>query len=398
MGRSIIELDKLNSMGWGGYLGYMLMHPLAGGVADAENINGGAIDDGASNKHDNGMEGGAHSLHRYDTHPIPEEEEEDVQHEEEDEGSWSGDEQSMEGSGSDGEEKKLDVPSTSKVKAVSRPGRPKLPTRISSNVGWGPSTTATSVTDAPAPDKDASKNATAPRGTPERTVSELGREMYKPFPSRSSSVGSYRQLEDTQLTSPPPAIMTTPSWKLIGGTIKLLGLMGFWAFDNISFLTTSGFLDPIQLTTALSKTTADGNSGSVVKDRTIRKKRASELAGQCYFFGVVAGMYVNARTLWEHRSGALNDARNTLTSTTSTTKDDIGIEGAQLKLKETEQKHFALMMALLKSCCDFMVFSNNPGIDLHLKLRGRKNHEGLHCLGGLVSAGTVLYNNFPNAK
>ena len=77
--------------------------------------------------------------------------------------------------------------------------------------------------------------------------------------------------------------------------------------------------------------------------------------------------------------------------------DDV-VEEARANLKRTERKHFELSLALLKSCCDFMVFSNNPGIDLHLKLRGRKNHEGLHCLGGLVSASTVLYNNFPNAK
>ena len=67
-------------------------------------------------------------------------------------------------------------------------------------------------------------------------------------------------------------------------------------------------------------------------------------------------------------------------------------------LKKVEQKHFELFLALLKSICDVTVFSNNPGIDLHLKLRGKKNHEGFHCLCGLISASTVLYNNFSNAE
>jgi hypothetical protein len=75
--------------------------------------------------------------------------------------------------------------------------------------------------------------------------------------------------------------------------------------------------------------------------------------------------------------------------------DDKARRGA---LKKIEQKHFELYLALLKSICDVTVFSNNPGIYLHLKLRGKKNHEGFHCLCGLISASTVLYSNFPNAE
>ena len=55
------------------------------------------------------------------------------------------------------------------------------------------------------------------------------------------------------------------------------------------------------------------------------------------------------------------------------------------------------VQALTKSIVDIMVFGNNPGVDLFVKYRGKKNHEGLHCIGGLVSASTVLYNNFPNS-
>ena len=49
-----------------------------------------------------------------------------------------------------------------------------------------------------------------------------------------------------------------------------------------------------------------------------------------------------------------------------------------------------------QSCCDVLVFSNNPGIDFHERYRGKKMNEGFHSVCGLVSAGTVLYNNFPN--
>jgi len=60
----------------------------------------------------------------------------------------------------------------------------------------------------------------------------------------STSFGSYKQLRDATSTSTlakKTLSPHTPAWKLIGGTLKLLGLVGFWAFDNLSFLTSSGF-------------------------------------------------------------------------------------------------------------------------------------------------------------
>ena len=103
--------------------------------------------------------------------------------------------------------------------------------------------------------------------------------------------------------------------------------------------------------------------------------------------------------MWDARD-RLREARR-LSSPLVRNGDDDGngrIDEALAHLRQMECRQFELSLALLKSCCDFLVFSNSPGIDLHLKLRGRKNHEGLHCLGGLVSASTVLYNNFPSAK
>jgi len=423
LGRSVIELDKLKSMGWGDYLGYMMMHPLAGGVA-------GGAEDGEDERGIEKRDGANNTLARYDTHPIPEEEGSRDENDG-DESSWDEYEQSMdeEDDASPTEEKKLDhhVPSSNKIKVVSRPGRPKLPSRISSNVGWGPSTTSrvASNTTIASSNQSPSKNKPPPvNAPPARTVSEMGRQMYQPFPSRSSSMGSYKQLkeqtssyvEKSVTASPPPPTTTTPSWKLIGGTVKLLGLMGFWAFDNLSFLTGTGFLDPIRLSHSSSSTGTSwaSASSSATNDpndyRMKRKTHFSIWGGRFYFVGVVGGLYVNVRALWVHRMGLLKDARDRLqeamqlstnnTSATSTNGNGGSdhVQEAQTHLKQTESKHFELFLALLKSCCDFMVFSNNPGIDLHLKLRGRKNHEGLHCLGGLVSASTVLYNNFPNAK
>jgi len=391
MGRSVVEWDKIRSMGWGDYLGYLLCHPLEEGgandaIKDVEEDCGGV------------GEGNRHSLGRYDTHPILEEDEE---LDDDDDNSWNGDEKSAAV-----EEKKDDASTTHQPlseknkKVVSRPERPILPSRISSNIGWGPSNTTAAI------EEDTSSSPSLPHHPPPppRTVSEMGRQMYRPYPSQSStSFGSYQQLKGTTTASTstlskqqtPP----TPAWKLIGGTLKLVGLMGFWAFDNLSFLTSSGFLDPI---------TSDSKSNATI--RTKRKQRASEYAARCYFMGGLAGLYVNLRSFWIHRNGALVKARRryhhhhdeSTTTTTSSSNSSHDKESddssANDALKKVEQKHFELFLALLKSTCDVTVFSNNPGIDLHLKLRGKKNHEGFHCLCGLISASTVLYNNFPNAE
>lgn len=343
MGRSFIELDKLVSMGWGDYIRYFLAHPLEGGVGNAV----------------------LSSLERFDTHTIHEGDE--------DEASWDGESDQC---SDDEEEKRFDH--GDHAREVRIPGKPPFPSRFSSNVGWGPSTAISSRKE-----DQSNKDMT-------HTVSEIGAQMHKPFPTRMSSAGSFNQVRDTNISTSIVPSPPAPIWKLLGGSLKLIGLMGFWAFDNISFMTNAGFLDPINL---------DSTSpvSDPKRDRLQRKKRASEIAGRFYFIGGLAGLYVNLRSFWDHRNGALREAQVKLSKAIASTSDAKNLSEAKDELKEVEARHFVLFLAFLKSCCDVMVFSNNPGIDLHLKLRGKKNHEGLHCLGGLVSASTVLYNNFPNA-
>jgi len=138
-----------------------------------------------------------------------------------------------------------------------------------------------------------------------------------------------------------------------------------------------------------------------------RKAKASAWGARFYFVASIAGLVVNFKEILKHRSCALRNAQSELSKRMAEIRKDGGGEGendeeavetARAAVKSAEGKHFELFLALLKSLCDFMVFSNNPGVDLHVKLRGRKNHEGLHCLGGLISASTVLYNNFPNSE
>lgn len=179
-------------------------------------------------------------------------------------------------------------------------------------------------------------------------------------------------------------------WEETGTILKMVGLMGFWLGDNVNFLTSTGALD---------------DYSQKLDKRLERRKRwqtvASEKANQAYFFGAVAGLFTSAYAYIRFKKDQLDEAKRDYQRTMMNSLDTESAperEDAVRRLKKVQEKQFTLFLALLKSCVDVAVFSNNPGIDWHLKLRGRKNNEGIHCLCGLISAGTVLYNNFPDAS
>ena len=83
-----------------------------------------------------------------------------------------------------------------------------------------------------------------------------------------------------------------------------------------------------------------------------------------------------------------------------TTKNTSSSDEIQKQYKKMKEQQFVLFVATIKSICDVIVFSNNPGIDLWTKYSPTKSklHEGIHCCCGIISACTVLYNTFPNKK
>mmetsp|Transcript_11091 Transcript_11091/g.20531 ORF Transcript_11091/g.20531 Transcript_11091/m.20531 type:complete len:490 (-) Transcript_11091:584-2053(-) len=239
--------------------------------------------------------------------------------------------------------------------------------RASSNIGWGPMTLDEDDDDA--------------RPSLARTMSGIAyRKMYRPLLSRVSS---------TFASTETPAVEL---WKAVGTATKMLGLLGFWLGDNVNFLTSNGAFDNYKLSN---------------EDRLARRKRwatfASQKANQAYFVGAVAGLLTNAYAYYRFQQDKLAQARSKYEVALQEQLGSHEIEReeqdyALKQLKKVQEKQFSLFLALLKSCVDVTVFSNNPGVDLHKKWRGSKNNEGLHCLCGLISAGTVLFNNFPDAK
>ena len=370
LGRSVIELDKLKSVGLGDCLGYAGCRDKAHGVNMTQEMG----------KDTKGVSDAASSSDWREAHPISEKKGK------RDTGSTDDGSIARGGSeeGSGMSMGRTADPSSRKIaNAAYRSGQPKLSPGTTCGDRQKPLTGT--------PKDCASSNRSSTVG-----ISPI---RHPPPPSSANSElskyhvdglcqQSKEQLSGRKTLAPsPPLPATSPSWKIIGGSIKLVGLMGFWAFDNLAFLIGSGFLDPIDLRPSVlaAKSTEENLSNS----RKKRKRRATEWALRCYFFGTIGGLYVNARAWWSHQNKMRSEARIIRGDNT---------EDARAQLEQMQRKHVELCLALLKSSCDFVVFSNNPGVDLHLKYRGKKNHEGWHCVGGLVSAGVVLYNKFPNAK
>ncbi|CAB9518171.1 Peroxisomal biogenesis factor 11 (PEX11) [Seminavis robusta] len=191
-----------------------------------------------------------------------------------------------------------------------------------------------------------------------------------------------------------------PAWKIIGSALKMIGLLGFWAGDNVNFLTGSGLFDDYRVESQKER----------IARRNQLKTQANLFANRFYFFGAVAGLVTSLRVYLTFRQTTLQAAQERLVEATSRVEetcdndDDEHTKSKQLwneakqAMDVAKEKQFSIFVTLLKSCMDVVVFSNNPGIDLHKRFRGKKNHEGFHCVCGLISATTVLYNNFPNAK
>jgi hypothetical protein len=231
--------------------------------------------------------------------------------------------------------------------------------QASSNIGWGPVNLEENA-------------ATSSSGRKlYRSISSVAYRMYRPLASRLSASGE---------SSLPPE---DPLWKVVGSAIKMLGLFGYWTGDNISFLTASGLFDNFKL-----------DKPTRIAQRQQLSTRAGLAANKFYFAGGIAGLYVSLRSYLEWREVKLRALQDRIDAA----EDEDEEHEAKRAFDKAKAKQFILFLAVLKSSCDVLAFTNNPGIDLWLKHRGRKMNELIHCLCGLISASTVMYNFFPDSS
>ena len=142
----------------------------------------------------------------------------------------------------------------------------------------------------------------------------------------------------------------SPTWKVLGTALKMLGLLGFWACDNVSFLTSSGVLDNF---------TADESQR--LSQRQSLSSRASKFANRSYFVGALAGLYVSLRSYLEFRQNEIRFAQDELERMRSDdTNKETCVEEAQRALEQAREKQFSLFLALLKvsasPACDTILY------------------------------------------
>lgn len=238
-----------------------------------------------------------------------------------------------------------------------------------------------------------------------RTLIELHRLysmlMALSMTSSSSSKSSSPQSPSCALSK--PSLLSSlsfmsfeTSWIVsVGSAMKLLGLAGFWGADNASYLAQMGLLDDYSQT-----------KQQRIRSRSKLQSTYSAAANRSYFVGALAGLVVNVRAYLRHRRATLIPLLAQEQQAEKENEDEDARVALRKRIDQAHRRQFDNAMALLKSCCDVLVFSNNPGVDLWKKgyvrglfrttKRNQPMHEGLHCLCGLISAATVLYNNFPD--
>jgi hypothetical protein len=156
--------------------------------------------------------------------------------------------------------------------------------------------------------------------------------------------------------------------------IRHLGLGGFWALDNVSFLASTGVWDNWNYHKA--------NQRRQTEQQALQRW-SSQWANRSYFASALAGLWMNLRAWHALRQRVVNN-------------NDSSEEDKTTRQAKLQAQYFEVNLALVKSMCDILVFSNNPGVDLWLRLYGYKLHELLHCVCGLTSASVILYKNYPS--
>jgi Peroxisomal biogenesis factor 11 (PEX11) len=190
--------------------------------------------------------------------------------------------------------------------------------------------------------------------------------------------------------------------------VRLCGMAGFWTADNMAFIIASAFA------------AGDNHSPANTSDRDLWVARCSRIANRSYFVAALTNLYLNATAYWQQRRKIVDQLQQQQQPRSSDDGDEgddknneNGAEDDRLLLLEMKtmttchrssvinnsiiDAQFDLFLAVCKSICDVLMFSNNPGVDLWQRHTGRKLPEGLHAVCGIVSAATVLVKNYPTS-
>jgi Peroxisomal biogenesis factor 11 (PEX11) len=196
---------------------------------------------------------------------------------------------------------------------------------------------------------------------------------------------------------------------MVWNAVRLCGMAGFWTADNMAFIVASAL--------------AGGGHQTPNSDRDQWVARCNRIANRSYFVAALTNLYLNGMAYWQQRRKIVEQLQlqqqqqeqpppssNDRDEGDNKNDDDDDAEADRLLLLEMKtltthrssvivnksiDAQFDLFLALSKSICDVLMFSNNPGVDLWQRHTGRKLPEGLHAVCGIMSAATLLVKNFP---
>ena len=147
--------------------------------------------------------------------------------------------------------------------------------------------------------------------------------MYRPLLSRMST---------TMLPDEEP---NQELWKICGMSIKIIGLLFFWAGDNCNFLVSTGAFDDYNIPME-----------ERMKQRKQRQTYFSTKASKAYFVGSLAGLAVNWYAYLKFHRESIAGLQNE-----DNDACDGNTENWTRKVKQLKQKQFSLFLSLLKVRC-----------------------------------------------
>jgi Peroxisomal biogenesis factor 11 (PEX11) len=139
-----------------------------------------------------------------------------------------------------------------------------------------------------------------------------------------------------------------PAWKIIGSSLKMIGLMGFWAGDNVNFLSGSTLFDDYRC-----------DPKDRLDKRNQLKTQASHFANRFYFFGALAGLLTGFKDYLSFRQTTLRQSHERLVEATKAVAETDRRDEARNKqlwkkakeaLDKAREKQFSLFLTLLKVC------------------------------------------------
>eukprot|EP00611_Tribonema_gayanum_P019575 TRINITY_DN3415_c0_g1_i1.p1 TRINITY_DN3415_c0_g1~~TRINITY_DN3415_c0_g1_i1.p1 ORF type:complete len:316 (+),score=110.57 TRINITY_DN3415_c0_g1_i1:155-1102(+) len=164
-----------------------------------------------------------------------------------------------------------------------------------------------------------------------------------------------------------------PNFKSTVAILKCASMGAFWTYDNLNYLT----------------------QAKVIGYGTDRAMRGFS---RSWAIANVAMIYLGVQTLTEtsKRRQALAQEYKKAAAVEQGGDADREVQRIRGEVKAANVAHFSSCLTLCKAVLDLTVAVNMPGMDLPLKVFGKKLNDGVMGASGVLSALIVIFNCWPD--